>query len=85
MPRTCRVEEDAPAQEVSASELIQRQQAILAMNGENQRKREQAERLEQAAQRKAEEVARLRSTIGRGDKRASVDESRYVQLASKSG
>lgn len=31
---------DAPAEPVSASELIQRQQAILARNGENQRKRE---------------------------------------------
>lgn len=31
---------DAPAEPVSASELIQRQQAILAKNGENQRKRE---------------------------------------------
>ena len=56
-------EEDAPAQEVSASELIQRQQAILARNGENQRKREQAERLEQAARRQTEEVARLRAQL----------------------
>ncbi|WP_292017759.1 MULTISPECIES: ATP-binding protein [unclassified Megasphaera] len=31
---------DAPAEPISASELIQRQQAILAKNGENQRKRE---------------------------------------------
>lgn len=31
---------DAPAEPVSASELIQRQQAILTKNGENQRKRE---------------------------------------------
>lgn len=31
---------DAPAEPVSASELIKRQQAILAKNGENQRKRE---------------------------------------------
>lgn len=31
---------DAPIEPVSASELIQRQQAILAKNGENQRKRE---------------------------------------------
>lgn len=31
---------DAPTEPVSASELIQRQQAILAKNGENQRKRE---------------------------------------------
>lgn len=34
-----------PEQPISALELIQRQQAILAQNGENQRKREQAARL----------------------------------------
>ncbi len=35
---------DTPDSPVSVSELIGRQQAILARNGENQRKREQAER-----------------------------------------
>ncbi len=37
---------DAPAEPVSAYDLIQRQQDILARNGENQRKRDQARRLE---------------------------------------
>lgn len=37
---------DAPAAPVSAYELIQRQQAILAHNGENQRKRQQLSQLE---------------------------------------
>ena len=37
---------DAPAEPVSALELIQRQQAILAHNGENQRKRQQLSQLE---------------------------------------
>lgn len=37
---------DAPAEPVSAYELIQRQQAILAINGENQRKRQMASQLE---------------------------------------
>ncbi len=36
---------DAPADLVSPSELIRQQQEILARNGENQRKREQAEQL----------------------------------------
>lgn len=35
---------DAPQEPVSVSELIQRQQRLLARNGENQRKREQAAR-----------------------------------------
>jgi len=38
---------DAPAEPVSALELIQRQQAILAQNGENQRKRDQLQTLRQ--------------------------------------
>ncbi len=37
---------DAPKDLVSASELIQQQQEILARNGENQRKREKARQLE---------------------------------------
>ena len=37
---------DAPAEPVSAAELIRQQQDILARNGENQRKREQANELE---------------------------------------
>ena len=41
---------DAPKDIVSASELIQQQQEILARNGENQRKREQASLLEQKVQ-----------------------------------
>ena len=38
---------DAPAEPVSAYDLIQRQQDILARNGENQRKREHARKLEE--------------------------------------
>ena len=37
---------ETPAEPVSVYELIQRQQEILARNGENQRKREQARKLE---------------------------------------
>lgn len=36
---------DVPGKPISAVELIQRQQAILAQNGENQRKRDQVERI----------------------------------------
>ena len=41
---------DVPSQPVSASELIRRQQEILAQNGENQRKRQQLHALEQKYQ-----------------------------------
>lgn len=50
---------DAPAEPVSAMDLIQRQQDILARNGENQRKRERARQLEaerQELSRKLEEL-----------------------------
>ncbi|MDO4267428.1 MAG: AAA family ATPase [Eubacteriales bacterium] len=50
---------DAPKDIVSATELIKRQQDILAQNGENQRKREQLHQLEQESQRINEELAAL--------------------------
>lgn len=57
---------DAPKKPVSAYELIQRQQAILAVNGENQRKRQmvsqleyRADNLEQRLEQAREEVKKL--------------------------
>lgn len=51
---------DAPKDLVSASELIrQQQQDILAQNGENQRKREQAGKIREETKRAYDEVKRL--------------------------
>ena len=50
---------DAPKEPVSPSELIRRQQDILARNGENQRKRARLHELEQKAQRIMEELQAL--------------------------
>lgn len=50
---------DAPEEPVSAWELIQRQQQILAINGENQRKRQLREQLEHRCHQLAFEVDRL--------------------------
>ncbi len=50
---------DAPAEPVSAYELIQRQQAILARNGENQRKRLRAAQLEAERDRMGKELGLL--------------------------
>lgn len=50
---------DAPKEPVSAFELIQRQQAILAQNGENQRKRERVVVLEAERDRLGKELALL--------------------------
>lgn len=50
---------DVPRELVSATELIRKQQDILARNGENQRKREQLHRLEQESQKINEELEAL--------------------------
>lgn len=50
---------DAPSELVSATELIRQQQAILAQNGENQRKRQQLHVLEQEYQTVTEQLQSL--------------------------
>ena len=50
---------DAPKDLISASELIQQQQEILARNGENQRKRQNAAKLEETAGQLQTEIDRL--------------------------
>lgn len=52
---------DAPTEPVSAYELIQRQQAILAQNGENQRKREYAAHLEAERDRVGRQLEELKA------------------------
>jgi DNA repair exonuclease SbcCD ATPase subunit len=54
---------DAPKELVSASELIQQQQAILAINGENQRKRQNVRMLEQQHYAQTQEVERLSNLL----------------------
>ena len=50
---------DAPKEPISASDLIKQQQDILAKNGENQRKRENAKQIEAARFLAEKEVDRL--------------------------
>ncbi|MBQ9081983.1 MAG: AAA family ATPase [Clostridia bacterium] len=54
---------DAPAELVSPTELILRQQEILARNGENQRKRMQTEQLEQRHRALGERLTRLEEEL----------------------
>lgn len=54
---------DAPDEPVSALELIQRQQQILAINGENQRKRQMADRLDHECHQLAREIARQEALL----------------------
>lgn len=54
---------DAPKELVSASNLIQQQQEILARNGENQRKRAQANNLQQQFDNEVQEINRLKQQL----------------------
>jgi predicted ATP-dependent endonuclease of OLD family len=54
---------DAPKEPISASELIKQQQDILARNGENQRKRDNALALHAERNRLAEKVNSLREEL----------------------
>lgn len=54
---------DAPKELISASDLIQQQQAILARNGENQRKRQNLAQLENLRKSQGEEIARLEAHL----------------------
>lgn len=54
---------DAPSEIVSASDLIQQQQAILAKNGENKRKREQCEQYRKLVGNIGEELLAAREHV----------------------
>lgn len=74
---------EAPAEPVSAVELIRRQQDILAKNGENQRKRMQAARLEQQVQALQQKVAALAGQLSAAQE-AYDDALRDLETARKS-
>jgi predicted ATP-dependent endonuclease of OLD family len=54
---------DAPKELISASDLIKQQQEILARNGENQRKRQNLEKMQAQYAYKGQEVERLRQQL----------------------
>lgn len=60
---------DAPDKIVSASELIQRQQAILARNGENQRKRQRRDELERQKTAQEQTVQSLKRQLQEAEER----------------
>ena len=66
--------EDAPDEPVSITELIQQQQAILAKNGENQRKRDRLKEITFEKYRIADEIERLEAQLK--DIQARVEERR---------
>jgi predicted ATP-dependent endonuclease of OLD family len=54
---------DAPKEPISASDMIQQQQAILAKNGENQRKRQRVTQIQGEFEQQGREVARLTAML----------------------
>lgn len=64
---------DAPKDIVSPTELIRQQQDILARNGENQRKRDRAERYRQSVALLSREVGALQGQLAK--KRAELEEA----------
>src|SRR5690606_12982254 len=52
---------------ISVSDLIQQQQAILAKNGENQRKREQVSSIERQYTFQSQEVERLKQQLANAE------------------
>lgn len=65
---------DAPKELISANELIKQQQEILAINGENQRKRENVAKIEYKFHVVNEEIARMK-------KQLHEKEEEFLQLA----
>lgn len=59
---------DAPKDIVSAAELIRQQQDILARNGENQRKRDRADRYRQSVAFLGQEVESMREQLSKKEK-----------------
>ncbi|MEK5479912.1 AAA family ATPase [Paenibacillus sp. FSL R5-0407] len=64
---------DAPKEPISASEMIQQQQAILARNGENQRKRQRLTQIQAEYASQGQEIERMRSLLAQA-------EAKYAQL-----
>ena len=73
---------EAPAEPVSALELIQRQQDILARNGENQRKRERVFQLEQQAAQLQQQVDDLAEKLRQTSEACAVT-LRDLEIARK--
>lgn len=75
--------DDAPKELISASELIGRQQDILAKNGENQRKRDKALSLHAERNRLAEKVNALKEELERYQKQL-IQANQDMTIAYKS-
>ena len=71
---------DAPEQPLSASDLIRRQQDILARNGENQRLRQQAQELARQEQQCLDDLKRTRERIAELEKLREELDTKHTKL-----
>ena len=71
---------DAPEQPLSVSDLIRRQQDILARNGENQRLRQQAQELARQEQQCLDELKRTRERIAELEKLREELDTKHTKL-----
>ena len=71
---------DAPEEPVSASDLIRRQQEILARNGENQRLRAQYTELERQEQQCVAELKRTRERIAELEQQYQELDAKHTRL-----
>ena len=74
---------DAPKEPISISDLIQQQQAILAKNGENRRKREQLSSIEYKYSQQAAEIERLKQQLANAEA-ALAQTANDLEIAKKS-
>ena len=72
---------DLPDELVSASDLIQQQQAILARNGENQRKRDRLKEITFEKHRIHDEISRLEDQMKELQKRIEERKSAHKQVS----
>ncbi|WP_210469676.1 AAA family ATPase [Sporosarcina sp. 6E9] len=72
---------DAPKEPISASDLIQQQQAILAQNGENQRKREQVSQIQYQFQQEENSIAHLNQQIQELTNQLQAMNEKHTQTA----
>ncbi len=73
---------DAPKEPISASDMIQQQQEILARNGENQRKRQRLTQIQAALTSQTQEVVRMTALLN--EAQAKCDQLRAdLQIAQK--
>ena len=75
---------DVPAQEISAADLIRRQQEILARNGENQRKRQRLAQLEAEQRSLLEQVTALQEQLAQVSQDVEIARTDAADLVDES-